>query len=179
MNNAIGNNIKAARKAARMTQKQLAEKAGTAVGTIQQYELGKRQPRLKQLQSISEALGMSLYNLLPSSGKFPRSSILDELAALVENGSIQTSVDEWGLLVKSYREGNLYDNSPESPFHTSHHSKLLKFFENLNEEGQERAIQYLEELTEIPKYQKSPSDAQEAPLPSEDEITPKSKKSPE
>lgn len=40
-----GQRIKAARKKAGMTQKEIAEKAGTATGTIQQYELGKRQPR--------------------------------------------------------------------------------------------------------------------------------------
>ena len=42
----IGKKIKQYRKSADLTQKQLAQKCGYATGTIQQYELGKRSPRL-------------------------------------------------------------------------------------------------------------------------------------
>lgn len=59
-----GERIKAARKKAGMTQKEIAEKAGTATGTIQQYELGKRQPRLAQLQRIAAALGVPVQELI-------------------------------------------------------------------------------------------------------------------
>lgn len=59
-----GERIKAARKKAGMTQKEIAEKAGTATGTIQQYELGKRQPRLAQLQRIAAALGVPVQELV-------------------------------------------------------------------------------------------------------------------
>lgn len=56
----IGKRIKTARRAARLTQAQLALKTGAATGTIQQYELGKRQPRLEQLQAIADALGVDI-----------------------------------------------------------------------------------------------------------------------
>ena len=59
-----GQLIKAARKKAGMTQAQLAEKAGVAAITIQQYELGKRQPRLAQLQAIAAALGVPVQELI-------------------------------------------------------------------------------------------------------------------
>lgn len=59
----IGQRIKAARKSAGLTQKALAEKIGAATGTIQQYELGKRQPRIEQLQVIADALNVSPYSL--------------------------------------------------------------------------------------------------------------------
>lgn len=55
----IGQRIKEARKNAGLTQRELAEKSGTATGTIQQYELGKRQPRIEQLQAIASALGVT------------------------------------------------------------------------------------------------------------------------
>lgn len=55
----IGQRIKEARKSAGLTQRELAEKSGTATGTIQQYELGKRQPRIEQLQAIASALGVT------------------------------------------------------------------------------------------------------------------------
>lgn len=44
----VSNKIREARKAAGLTQKGLAEKAGLATITIQQYESNKRQPRLDQ-----------------------------------------------------------------------------------------------------------------------------------
>ena len=46
------------RKLCGLTQKQLAEKCGLAPGTIQQYELGKRKPKIEQLQKIAAALNI-------------------------------------------------------------------------------------------------------------------------
>ena len=63
-----GERIKEARKHRKMTQKQLAEAAGVATGTIQQYELGKREPRYEILIRICKALNISiLVFLLPGS----------------------------------------------------------------------------------------------------------------
>ena len=56
----IGQRIREARKNAGLTQRELAEKSGTATGTIQQYELGKRRPRLEQLQRIADTLDVSV-----------------------------------------------------------------------------------------------------------------------
>lgn len=47
-----------------MTQKRLAELTGLATGTIQQYELEKRQPRLEQLQKIADMLDIDISELL-------------------------------------------------------------------------------------------------------------------
>lgn len=55
-----GQVIQIIRKEKGLTQKQLAEKCGMATGTIQQYELNKREPRQKQLQKIANALNVSL-----------------------------------------------------------------------------------------------------------------------
>ena len=63
-----GERIKEARKYRKMTQKQLAEAAGVATGTIQQYELGKREPKYEILIRICKALNISiLVFLLPGS----------------------------------------------------------------------------------------------------------------
>ena len=48
----IGNKIQKVRKEKGYTQKQLAAMCNMATGTIQQYELGKRQPRMEQLQKL-------------------------------------------------------------------------------------------------------------------------------
>lgn len=62
----IGESIKKNRKLAGLTQKELASKCGFATGTIQQYELGKRQPRIEQLEIIANALGMRTGDLIDS-----------------------------------------------------------------------------------------------------------------
>lgn len=60
----IGQSIQEARKKAKLTQKELAEKVGIATITIQQYERGVRTPKIETLQKISDVLNISWYSLL-------------------------------------------------------------------------------------------------------------------
>lgn len=62
-----GENIKYYRMKRNFTQKQLAEKADIAVITLQQYESGKRCPRMAKLVNISNALGIDVKILLNES----------------------------------------------------------------------------------------------------------------
>lgn len=62
----LGENIRIARQAAGMTQKQLANKIGVALITIQQYESERRRPRIQQLQRLAEVFEVSAYDLAPS-----------------------------------------------------------------------------------------------------------------
>lgn len=59
-----GENIRAARKKAGLTQSQLAAKSGVAAISIHQYEKGKRVPRLEQIYKIADALSIPYYELL-------------------------------------------------------------------------------------------------------------------
>ena len=59
-----GKKIQILRKARGLTQKQLAEKVHLATGTIQQYELGKRQPSTQTIEKIAEALSVSPFDLI-------------------------------------------------------------------------------------------------------------------
>lgn len=52
----LGERIRAARKAAGLTQVEAARRANIAVNTLRLYEAGKRQPRIKQLYAIASAL---------------------------------------------------------------------------------------------------------------------------
>ena len=52
----IGEQIRFVRKHLGLTQKELGQLSKTSERTIQQYEAGKRQPRIEQLQSIPYAL---------------------------------------------------------------------------------------------------------------------------
>ncbi|MDE7477132.1 MAG: helix-turn-helix domain-containing protein [Lachnospiraceae bacterium] len=50
----IGQNIARYRKMAGLTQKELADKCNCATGTIQQYELEKRTPKIDKLSEIAK-----------------------------------------------------------------------------------------------------------------------------
>ncbi len=61
----IGKKIRELRKKAGLTQKELGRLSGTSETTIKQYELGKRQPRMEQLQKVATALNIQVNDLLP------------------------------------------------------------------------------------------------------------------
>ena len=56
----IGQSIQEARKKAKLTQKELAEKVGIATITVQQYERGVRTPKIETLQKIAQALNIDV-----------------------------------------------------------------------------------------------------------------------
>lgn len=56
----IGKKIKILRKTRGLTQEQLAEKVNVKRATISNYEIGRRSPHIKELEDISEALGVNL-----------------------------------------------------------------------------------------------------------------------
>lgn len=60
----VGQRIKEARKKVGLTQKELADRIGVSTTTIQQYELGKRQPRFEQAAAIADALGVTYFYLV-------------------------------------------------------------------------------------------------------------------
>ncbi len=125
----ISTNIKKYRKLKGLTQKELAEKCNCATGTIQQYELNKRQPRLEQLNSIANALDISIIDLLGDNFEIKQGS-----------GHI------YDAKTQSYKPytGNYIDLTDRA--------KLLDAYDNLNELGKKEALKRVEELTEINKY---------------------------
>lgn len=60
----LGATIQRLRKEAGLTQTQLAQRCGWAMGTIQQYERGVREPRLEKLLAISSALNVPVAALV-------------------------------------------------------------------------------------------------------------------
>lgn len=60
----IGEHIRAARKKAGFTQKQLGELAKIAEPTIRRYELGKLNPKFETLEKIANALGVPVTEFL-------------------------------------------------------------------------------------------------------------------
>mgnify|MGYP003571259672 CR=1 FL=1 len=63
------NNIKEARRAAKMTQKELGTRIGVSESAISQYESGNRQPDNTALLMMAEELGVSVGYLLGAETK--------------------------------------------------------------------------------------------------------------
>ena len=124
----IGLMIREKRKASGLTQARLAELSGVAVITIQQYERGKRQPRLEQLRKIANALGVPVAQLMGWDEDY-------EFRDAPEGEPVNLEAIKKWVTAKGKE-------------------KLNRAYESLNQEGQQKAVERVEELTEIPKYKK-------------------------
>lgn len=117
-----GDNIRAARVAAGLTQKQLGEKAGIAEPTIRRYELGKLNPKLSTLQKIADALGVSVYSI----GDFKTGT--EALTAEINNNRAAYG-----------EEYNQY-------------CRMVQAFTYLNHAGAEKAADAVENLAQMKEY---------------------------
>ena len=133
----IGKNIKKYRKEAGLTQKKLGELSGTSERTIQQYETGKRQPRLEQLCKVADALNVELDELMGGIMSFDTGEEFKK--AWSERTQNQPANNCDSLTV-------VYHNISEKD------KKIISCFLKLNTIGQEKAIELVDMLTKIPEY---------------------------
>jgi transcriptional regulator with XRE-family HTH domain len=64
----MNSTLKSARKSAGLTLEQLAERVGISVSQLSRFESGKREPRMAEMQTIADALGLSVADLLDKHG---------------------------------------------------------------------------------------------------------------
>ena len=126
----IGERIRNARKARNLTQKQLGELAGIAEPTIRRYELGRLKPKFETIVKIADALNESVWELY--SNHELDSVTLDQF---------DESTKKIAYFVREY------SNAEETT------QRLLEAFRKLNIMGRKIAIERVEELVEIPRYQ--------------------------
>lgn len=124
----IGERIKALRKQKKISQKDLAAKLGITSNTLYRYEHGDISISLEMLANIAEALDMSFLELVGDT-KENRQAI-ESLAALKED-------------VEALLDYNLPDEVK---------LPLLRSFAQLNDDGRNKVIEYVEDIT--PKYKK-------------------------
>lgn len=74
----IGILIKQKRKAAGLTQEELAQKIGCATITIRQYESGKREPSIIVLGKLANALDVDIFDLIPKDPEITTTSSLSK-----------------------------------------------------------------------------------------------------
>ena len=180
---AVGWKIKMFRKLRGLTQSQLAEKSGVATISIRQYETGKRQPRIEQLQKIADALDVLITQLVDFTETDLEEVLNDDpemphKMAEATAGGLNLYLHEKELLEQAKQEGapeekiaeieercqkllrKLLDVSTLAVIGKQEdriiETFLLDYFHQLNVEGQDVAIKRVAELTEIPRYQKQP-----------------------
>lgn len=136
-NKQIGEIIKEARKSHGLTQKQLAEIVGCATGTIQQYELGKRQPRLEQITKIAIVLEIQFHELLDYSS-FPSDNDLNNVIRDLSDNKEFKKLDFFESITD-------YSIFPDITI-------IAESFQILNETGRKEAKKRIEELTKISDY---------------------------
>lgn len=181
----VGERIRAARKAKGLTQKQLGEACGIAEPTIRRYELGKLNPKFSTLKKIGKALNVTASYLQGYEDKFTAELVdavkagdyekiekLAELAGLPENSIVPISEDEIEAIDHEFnlqlreREKNLETFKlavkyviPAS-FNEEARANLTevirKWF-SVNELGQQKILEFIRNLSEIPEYQKDTS----------------------
>ena len=135
--NSIGRNIKKFRLAAGLTQKELAERCELATGTIQQYELGKREPRIEQQKLICDKLEIPPVALITgTTDNLANHAFIDGMNDLMEALEIADGNIE---LAKQIAQLKI---------------EMLTDYASLNISGQKKAAEQIKLLTKIPEYKK-------------------------
>lgn len=138
-----GELIKQARISKGLTQKQLADKCHMADSAIRKYESGKVIPKLETRQRIATALNISTQELMSTS----------ELNAEKFTQAVNLFLDE------------MHDRIAQE-------NRLLSAYRSMNENGQRKAIDLVEDLSKVPEYKLKQESSAPSPvdaLPAEEE----------
>lgn len=131
--------IREARKAAKMTQDELAKSLGVNRATLSRYESGAIDPPASQLQRIADALGISIYELLDDKEK----DIYFEA--------------EVNLVKANAKAGYKFTDDERT---------LIRLYHSMKERGQQRGLETMWELSQVPMY-RAEITPQSTPAPQE------------
>lgn len=158
-----------------MTQKQLAEKIGIDPSTLRKYESGRLNPKIGTLRKIADALGCDVADL-DDSLSAGTNKMMEAVRQVIES---QIEVKELGnnLMMAAYGTTDkdeaftvvfsrwyktLDTAEKDSVFDT------VKYLQKLNSDGKQVAAERVEELAQIPKYQRAQNAPQDAPAGPDD-----------
>jgi transcriptional regulator with XRE-family HTH domain len=155
----VGEKIRTMRVQCGLTQKQLGERAGIAEPTIRKYELGKLNPKIETLKKIADALGVPLSELSPMFPFYKENALPSDKPSMAE---VTRRAKENGMTVSDYMKSRPELQDAGETYHgvlgqtetRLRKNALLDAYNTLNDEGQKVAVERVEELTEIPKYQR-------------------------
>lgn len=171
----VGERIYYCRTEIHMTQRQLAEKTGIDQSTIGKYERGILNPKIGTLRKIADALGCDVADL-DDSLTAGAEKMMDVVRQTIES---QIDVKELGnnLMMAAY--GTTDKNEAFTVVFSRWYKTLdaaekdsvfdaVKYLQKLNSDGKQVAAERVEELAQIPKYQRPTDSPQNAPAGSDD-----------
>lgn len=135
--------IKMIRKEKKITQKELAKKLNVSQGTISQYENGQISLNMRQLKEVLEALGESLdtYFSLCYTVALSRKSPFSQFE--------KEDLRDYFVKSKTIFELSLQNDNLSNLDKT-----ILEKIKSLNDLGKQRTIDYIDDLSESPKFKK-------------------------
>ncbi len=174
----IGERIRELRKEQGLTQKELGERAGIAEPTIRRYELGRLNPKFETVKKIAKALGVPascVYGLKIQEDADKQDNIEKMLADAVSSSgdvNIEKFTDEIvNVRAKKYAEEliqlrkateELYSHSMKSWTDNGILNAINGALKTLNRIGKIEALKRIDELTQIPAYQNTSPDENNA-----------------
>lgn len=129
-----GERIRAARKKAKLTQDQLSMRSGIAAPTIRSYESGRLNPKIETLSKLAKALEVDTNTLLGDT----------ELLILTGLDTIKQGQKNGWEPIDIFK--NLEPEQLEKRMEEAYYS--------LSDEGKRVAVERVEELAQLPQYQK-------------------------
>lgn len=174
----IGERIKEARESKNMTQGKLGKEIGVTGVTIMRYEKGQREPNIETIFNLAEKLNVSVSYLLgvvdqegyllptafadPTDYEFIKALGFDspqKIAMLVPGAHQSTPEHRREIERMMGKEEGYLDKMALRRDWPINQQRLVNAFDLLNDAGQQKAIERVEELTEIPKYQRQETSA--------------------
>jgi len=134
-----------------LAQKQVATDLNIPTSTYNQYETGKRKPDIRTLRKIAKYYGVSLDYLVGDSSNF-HIIVKPPNFLNYDYGKYQDDLDNKRITVAQAvmdRENFQSDLMVE----------VFEKFISMNPQGQEKAIEYIRDLSEFPKYKKAEGEA--------------------
>lgn len=133
-------NLKRLRTQKGLSQQKLAKLSGVSQTAIYHWEKGIRTPKIGQVRNIAIALGVSISELIDDWSMYSS----DEYKFDFDREASE-ELEKWA---EKYLEGTAPENS------WMRELTLLEYFRCLNLKGEEKALDYVEDLTKIPEYRK-------------------------
>lgn len=135
----IGEKIRTLRTKKGLTQKQLGDLCGMADSAIRRYENGRANPKIETLQRIAAALDVKI--CYSEDGK---PCFLDKILESTGEKAFKSII---------VNQKDIYEKVAEMP-ETTPDTLILDLYHQLNDTGQDKALEQVELLTKIPEYLK-------------------------
>ena len=160
-----GEALKKARTDAEITQAELATRLGVTPQPVSQYERGIKNPKIETLRKFADALGVSIDSLLDEStfaqieANVVHPSLADKINARMdvlsdtEHLRGYVTADELAKMVLDVKK--LFEQASYKELVAF--KKIADVYSGLNPEGQCVALERLDELAQLPKYQRQPA----------------------